>query len=75
LIDGLILQAANPVRNLPFQWTKPLHTAAVCVYPTKVQTAVTTLKKLNKTNEVKVASGRKQNISFDLTMYLTMYLI
>ncbi|XP_011169576.1 deoxyribose-phosphate aldolase [Solenopsis invicta] len=55
-VEQLCKNAANPVRNLPFQWTKPLHTAAVCVYPTKVQTAVTTLKKLNKTNEIKVAS-------------------
>ncbi|XP_012531305.1 deoxyribose-phosphate aldolase [Monomorium pharaonis] len=55
-VEQLCKNAANPVKSLPFQWNKPLHTAAVCVYPSKVQAAVTTLKRLNKNNEIKIAS-------------------
>ncbi|XP_012216310.2 deoxyribose-phosphate aldolase [Linepithema humile] len=54
-VENLCKKAAKPV-NLPFEWSLPLHTAAVCVYPSKVQNVVKALKKLNKTNEIKVAS-------------------
>ncbi|XP_011872986.1 PREDICTED: deoxyribose-phosphate aldolase [Vollenhovia emeryi] len=56
IIEQLCKTAAKPIDKLPFQWNKPLHTAAVCVYPSKVKDAVTTLRKLKNTSGVKVAS-------------------
>ncbi|XP_012056610.1 PREDICTED: deoxyribose-phosphate aldolase [Atta cephalotes] len=55
-VEQLCENAANPIKELPFQWNKPLHTAAVCVYPSKIKDAITTLKRLKKMNVIKVAS-------------------
>lgn len=38
---------------------KQLHVAAVCVYPTKVKDAYTTLKRLNMLDQIQIASGNK----------------
>ncbi|KAG5333836.1 DEOC aldolase, partial [Acromyrmex heyeri] len=65
-VEQLCENAATPIKDLPFQWDKPLHTAAVCVYPSKIKDARNTLKRLKKTNVIKIASGKKRNISFDL---------
>ncbi|XP_011634168.1 deoxyribose-phosphate aldolase [Pogonomyrmex barbatus] len=54
-IEELCKKAVNPTDKLPFEWKKPLHTAAICVYPSRVKDAVKALKKLKKT-DVKVAS-------------------
>lgn len=35
----------------------PIHTAAVCVYPSKVKSAFNTLKQLGFENKINVASG------------------
>jgi len=43
-----------------FEWEEPTHTAAVCVYPSRVKDAVNTLKRLKKTDIIKVASGKKK---------------
>lgn len=55
-VEQLCKNAVTPIKNLPFQWNKPLHTAAVCVYPSRVKDAITTLQKLKKTDVIKVAS-------------------
>ncbi|KAG5312269.1 DEOC aldolase, partial [Acromyrmex insinuator] len=55
-IEQLCENAANPIKDLPFLWDKPLHTAAVCVYPSKIKDAMNTLKRLKKTNIIKIAS-------------------
>ncbi|KYQ57590.1 Putative deoxyribose-phosphate aldolase [Trachymyrmex zeteki] len=55
-IEQLCENAANPIKELPFEWNKPLHTAAVCVYPSKIKDAINTLKRLKKTHVIKVAS-------------------
>lgn len=54
-VEELCKKAARPI-DLPFQWNVPLHTAAICVYPSRITNVVKTLNKLNKTNEIKVAS-------------------
>ncbi|KYN34207.1 Putative deoxyribose-phosphate aldolase [Trachymyrmex septentrionalis] len=55
-VEQLCENAANPIKKLPFQWNKPLHTAAVCVYPSKIKDAINSLKKLKKMHVIKVAS-------------------
>ncbi|XP_011690038.1 PREDICTED: deoxyribose-phosphate aldolase [Wasmannia auropunctata] len=55
-VEELCKNAANPIKKLPFQWDKPLHTAAVCVYPSKIKDAISTLKKLKRDNVIKIAS-------------------
>lgn len=54
-------QAVTPMIELPFEWNKPLHTAAVCVYPSRVRDAVSTLHNIDKENMVKVASGEERD--------------
>ncbi|KYN05784.1 PREDICTED: deoxyribose-phosphate aldolase [Cyphomyrmex costatus] len=56
VLEQLCENAANPIKNLPFKWNNPLHTAAVCVYPSKVKDVKTTLKKLKKTDIIRIAS-------------------
>jgi len=55
LVEDMCINAVDPIK-LPFEWNKPLHTAAVCVYPSRVKDAVTILKELKKADVVKVAS-------------------
>ncbi|EZA59117.1 Putative deoxyribose-phosphate aldolase [Ooceraea biroi] len=56
VIERLCKKAAQPVPKVPFKWEKPIYTAAVCVYPSRVMDAVNTLKSINKTDIIKVAS-------------------
>ncbi|KAL0100047.1 hypothetical protein PUN28_019489 [Cardiocondyla obscurior] len=56
VIENLCKNAVNPIHNLPFQWDKPLNTAAICVYPVKVKEVLANLKKMKKTEIIKVAS-------------------
>lgn len=51
--------------KLPFEWDAPFHTAAVCVYPARVQDAVTALKAMN-TDVIKVASGREKQAFYSI---------
>ncbi|XP_024880283.1 deoxyribose-phosphate aldolase [Temnothorax curvispinosus] len=56
-VEELCKNAVKPIEKLPFAWNNPLHTAAVCVYPSKVKDAVSALKKFkNKEDAVKIAS-------------------
>lgn len=50
--------------KIPFEWHEPLHTAAVCVYPARVQDAVNALRSINKLEDIKVASGKKKRTLF-----------
>ncbi|KAJ8930703.1 hypothetical protein NQ314_016468 [Rhamnusium bicolor] len=62
-IARLCFKAAKPIaedllNELGFEYnnTSPIHTAAVCVYPSKVQDAVETLKYMGLAEKIKVAS-------------------
>ncbi|XP_020278042.1 deoxyribose-phosphate aldolase isoform X2 [Pseudomyrmex gracilis] len=55
-IEDLCKKATKPMNDIPIDWDKPLHTAAVCVYPSRVPDVINALKKLEKTNMIKVAS-------------------
>ncbi|CAG9859614.1 unnamed protein product [Phyllotreta striolata] len=62
-VSRLCFKAAKPVaedllQELGFDYSNesPIHTAAVCVYPSKVQDAVTTLKNMGMSGKIKVAS-------------------
>lgn len=62
--DLILLQAAKPIaedllNQLGFEYNEKssIHTAAVCVYPSKVEDAVQTLKKMGMDEKIKVASG------------------
>ncbi|KAF2905925.1 hypothetical protein ILUMI_00254 [Ignelater luminosus] len=50
--------AEDLLNILGFQYNSdcPIHTAAVCVYPSKVESAVTTLKKMGISGKINVAS-------------------
>lgn len=56
VIERLCNKAVEPVSKLPFPWEKPIHTAAVCVYPSKVRHVVQILNDRNAADVVKVAS-------------------
>ena len=40
------------------EFSTKLHTAAVCVYPTKVKDAYDTLKRLNMLDKIQIAAGK-----------------
>lgn len=42
--------------KIPFKWDKPLRTAAVCVYPSRISDAITALNDIDERNTIKVAS-------------------
>ncbi|XP_046476799.1 deoxyribose-phosphate aldolase [Neodiprion pinetum] len=54
-VERLTKKAVKPI-VLPFEWEGSLSTAAVCVYPARVADVVQTLKNLNATGKVNVAS-------------------
>ncbi|XP_014489444.1 PREDICTED: deoxyribose-phosphate aldolase isoform X2 [Dinoponera quadriceps] len=56
-VAQLCRKAVKPMDNLPFEWDEPLHTAAICVYPSRVQDAVSTLHEIDENKMVKVASA------------------
>jgi deoxyribose-phosphate aldolase len=39
-----------------------VHTAAVCVYPSRVKDAYEALKQLNKIGKIQIAAGKRQQI-------------
>nr|XP_023025687.1 deoxyribose-phosphate aldolase [Leptinotarsa decemlineata] len=61
-VSRLCFKAAKPVAEdldeLGFEYDEkyPIHTAAVCVYPSKVDDAIQTLKKMGMADRIKVAS-------------------
>ncbi|KAG5865838.1 hypothetical protein JTB14_029935 [Gonioctena quinquepunctata] len=62
-VSRLCYKAAKPVaedllNELGFEYDEkcPIHTAAICVYPSKVEDAVQTLKKMGMVEKIKVAS-------------------
>ncbi|XP_043269677.1 deoxyribose-phosphate aldolase [Venturia canescens] len=59
-VKTLCMKAVKPIK-LPFEWPKPIHTAAICVYPTKIKFAIDALKVLESNvpcyeDGIKVAS-------------------
>ncbi|XP_072766123.1 deoxyribose-phosphate aldolase [Anoplolepis gracilipes] len=55
-VESLCNKAAKIAENIPFEWNKQLHPAAICVYPSRVKDVVTNLKKLKKKDIIKIAS-------------------
>ncbi|KAG5675012.1 hypothetical protein PVAND_004952 [Polypedilum vanderplanki] len=60
-VERLCVRACYPffnhsVKNDSNEFYKSLHTAAVCVYPSKVKNAYDTLKRLNMLDKVQIAS-------------------
>ncbi|XP_025268140.1 deoxyribose-phosphate aldolase isoform X2 [Camponotus floridanus] len=43
-------------KELPFEWSKPLHPAGICVYPSRIKDVLANLKKLKMSNTIKIAS-------------------
>lgn len=55
-VEYLCKKAAKPMDKIPFKWDKPLRTAAVCVYPSRISDAITALNDIDERNTIKVAS-------------------
>lgn len=67
-VSRLCSKAARPVneeilKQIGFSYDDDsvIHTAAVCVYPARVEDAVTTLTKMNMLNKINVASGKRNH--------------
>lgn len=58
------MQATKIVEELPFEWNKPLYPAGICVYPSRIKDVLVNLKRLKKSNVIKIASGKKINFFF-----------
>ncbi|XP_032671164.1 deoxyribose-phosphate aldolase isoform X2 [Odontomachus brunneus] len=56
-VAQLCKKAVTPIANLPFEWDKPLHTAAVCVYPSRILDVINTLSSIDKHKSIHVASA------------------
>lgn len=64
-----LLVAAYPFSTKLMQYfeeesAKKVHTAAVCVYPSRVKDAYEKLSSLNKLNEINIAAGNLRNSTF-----------
>ncbi|EFN89199.1 deoxyribose-phosphate aldolase [Harpegnathos saltator] len=56
-VEELCRKAARPIAFLPFdKWVEPLHTAAVCVYPSRIADAISALECKNYLDKIRVAS-------------------
>ncbi|XP_047350960.1 deoxyribose-phosphate aldolase [Vespa velutina] len=55
-IEKLCKKALNPIDDLKFNWDEPLHTAAVCVYPLRIQDAIKVLQNSDVKHNISVAS-------------------
>lgn len=63
-VSRLCFKAAKPINEdilnqMGFSYNEDsvIHTAAVCVYPARVEDAVKTLRRMNMLNKINVASG------------------
>ncbi|XP_050464761.1 deoxyribose-phosphate aldolase [Cataglyphis hispanica] len=55
-VENLCKRATTIVEELPFEWSKLLHPAGICVYPSRIQDVVVNLKKLKKLGTIKIVS-------------------
>ncbi|EFN66963.1 Putative deoxyribose-phosphate aldolase [Camponotus floridanus] len=55
-MESLCKKATKIVKELPFEWSKPLHPAGICVYPSRIKDVLANLKKLKMSNTIKIAS-------------------
>lgn len=65
-VERLCIRACYPFAKYSFEgdseFLKQLHVAAVCVYPTKVKDAHTTLQKLGMLNQIQIAAGTSNRL-------------
>lgn len=55
-IEKLCKKALKPINELNFPWDEPLHTAAVCVYPLRIEDAVKVLKNCDIEHNISLAT-------------------
>ncbi|XP_015178779.1 PREDICTED: deoxyribose-phosphate aldolase [Polistes dominula] len=55
-IEKLCKRALNPLSGVKYDWDEPLHTAAVCVYPLRIQDAINALKNVETKHDVFVVT-------------------
>ncbi|XP_043501724.1 deoxyribose-phosphate aldolase [Polistes fuscatus] len=55
-IKNLCKKALNPISEVKYDWNGLLHTAAVCVYPLRIQDAVYTLNNVETKHNISVAT-------------------
>lgn len=55
-IKNLCKKALNPISEVKYDWDELLHTAAVCVYPLRIQDALYTLNNVETKHNISVAT-------------------
>lgn len=75
-VSRMCCKAARPLNEnilnqIGFKYNEDcvIHAAAVCVYPSRVEDAVETLRKMNMLNKINVASGETYKLKQTLTIH------